>query len=289
VVAWGAITMRRILVTGANKGIGRAIVEAILDEHADTFVYLGARDPARGRSARQEIVDEHAAWAERIEVLPLDVASDDSVVAARAQTTSLDAIVNNAGIGGGERATVLNVNVEGVRRVCEAFIDLLPDGGRIVNITSASGPMFVSTCTPERQRFFQDANVTLAQLRSFIDECSRLRDEDFAARGLADGNAYGLSKACANLYTLILARTHPRLRINACTPGYIETDMTRPHANTTGRSPAEMGMKPPSAGARAPMHLLFGDIEGTGHYYGSDAVRSPLDRYRAPGSAPHRD
>ena len=40
--------MRRILVTGANKGIGLALVEAILAQHADTFVYLGARDAGRG-------------------------------------------------------------------------------------------------------------------------------------------------------------------------------------------------------------------------------------------------
>ena len=43
--------MRRIVVTGANKGIGLAIVEAILTEHADTFVYLGSRDEGRGRAA----------------------------------------------------------------------------------------------------------------------------------------------------------------------------------------------------------------------------------------------
>ena len=58
-LAWGAITMRRILVTGANKGIGLAIVQAILLEKDDAFVYLGARDPDRGRSARQGLVDEH--------------------------------------------------------------------------------------------------------------------------------------------------------------------------------------------------------------------------------------
>jgi hypothetical protein len=46
-------------------------------------------------------------------------------------------------------------------------------------------------------------------------------------------------------------------------------------------------MKPPSAGARAPMHHLFGTLEGNGRYYGSDAERSPLDRYRSPGTAPY--
>ena len=35
-------------------------------------------------------------------------------------------------------------------------------------------------------------------------------------------------------------------------------------------------------GARAPLHLLLGNV-GSGWYYGSDAVRSPLDRYRGPG------
>ncbi len=46
-------------------------------------------------------------------------------------------------------------------------------------------------------------------------------------------------------------------------------------------------MKPPAQGARAPMHLLFGELEGNGRYYGSDAQRSPLDRYRSPGSPPY--
>ena len=34
------------------------------------------------------------------------------------------------------------------------------------------------------------------------------------------------------------------------------------------------------------MFLLFDELEGSGGYYGSDAVRSPLDQYRAPGSPP---
>jgi carbonyl reductase 1 len=35
------------------------------------------------------------------------------------------------------------------------------------------------------------------------------------------------------------------------------------------------------------MHLLFDELEGNGRCYGSDAKRSPLDRYRAPGSPPY--
>jgi NAD(P)-dependent dehydrogenase (short-subunit alcohol dehydrogenase family) len=291
--------MRRILVTGANKGIGLAIVTAILDEHDDTFVFLGSRDAGRGHAAREGLVAAHPGWADRLEALELDVTSEASVsaaarrVAARSpgETTPLYAVVNNAGIGldGSDPRAVLEVNTLGVRWVCEAFLPLLrPSDGRIVNITSASGPSFVRTCSRPRQRLFGDPQVTWQQLAALIDEYTSLDGaEAFAAAGLGDGDPYGFSKACTNAYTVLLAREHPNLRINACTPGFIETDLTRPYAESAGKAPKDMGMKPPAAGARAPMFLLFGEPDGNGRYYGSDAQRSPLDRYRAPGSEPY--
>jgi len=174
-----------------------------------------------------------------------------------------------------------------VRRVCEAFVPSIePQGGRIVNVTSASGPTFVASCSPERQRFFTDEHVAWPSLQAFIDECLSLSGDKaaFAAKGLGDGSPYGLSKACANSYTMLLARERPSLRVNACTPGFIETDMTRHFAESSGKSPAALGMKTPADGARSTMHLLFGSLQGNGRFYGSDAKRSPLDRYRAPGS-----
>ena len=93
--------MRRVLVTGANKGIGLAIVEAILNEHTDTFVYLGSRDRARGDEARAKLGDR----ASRVEVIALDVASNASAQAAAKKVERLYAIVNNAGIGSGRRSS----------------------------------------------------------------------------------------------------------------------------------------------------------------------------------------
>jgi NAD(P)-dependent dehydrogenase (short-subunit alcohol dehydrogenase family) len=124
--------------------------------------------------------------------------------------------------------------------------------------------------------FFLDPRTDWQALDRLMNEC--------AARGLGDGDAYGLSKACANTYTQNLALEHPALRINACTPGFIETDMTRRYVEESGKSPAELGLKAPSEGARAALFLLFGEPAGNGRYYGSDAKRSPLDRYRSPGS-----
>ena len=163
----------------------------------------------------------------------------------------------------------------GLRRVTEAFWPLLePAGGRVVNVTSAAGPSFVSSADEETRRLLTDPHVTWAALARYL--------EGAQASG---SDAYGLSKAVANAYTVLFAREHPELRVNACTPGFIETDMAR--AFTAGKSREEierLGMKPPEAGAVSTMYLLFGDPPGNGRYYGSDAQRSPLDRYRSPGS-----
>lgn len=289
-------------MTGANKGIGLAIATAILSEHDDTFVLLGARDRGRGDAARQGLLAAHPDWARRLEVLELDVSSDASVGRAatwvgsrfEGEPTPLYGLVNNAGVGAASRSLsdVLDVNTLGVRRVCEAFIALLePRRGRIVNVTSAAGPSFVATCSAERQKLFVDPAIDWPRLAEFLAECRAITGgrAEFLARGLGDGDSYGLSKACANSYTLLLAREHPSLRINACTPGFIETDMTRGYVTSRKKTAEELGMKPPAAGARAPMFLLFGELDGNGRYYGSDAQRSPLDRYRSPGTEPYRD
>ncbi len=291
--------MRRILVTGANKGIGLALVAKILEHEADTYVLLGSRNKARGEEALRGLVEAHADWAPRVEVLEIDVSKDASVASAAEQVAAkfgresapLYGVVNNAGIGLGSMSLkeVLEVNTYGIHRVCEAFMPLVePKGGRIVNQTSASGPMFVAKCDAEMQALFTNPELEWSQLAALMEDCLALEGaEAFAAKGLADGAPYGLSKACGNAYTLLLAREHPSLKVNACTPGFIETDLTRVYAESSGRSPAEMGMKQADEGCDAALHLLFGEPLGSGHYYGSDAKRSPLDRYRAPGSAPY--
>lgn len=266
--------MRRILVTGGNKGIGLAIVEAILAEHTDTFVYLGSRDAERGRAAAAALPQD------RVEVLSLDVTSEASVAAVRGQIQELYALVNNAGVGyGSSFDAVMQTNILGLQRVCAALVPRVVPGGRVVNVTSAAGPSYVADCPPEQRELLLDPELAWPELHAFIQE--RLR----TAASSDGADAYGLSKACANAYTVLLAREHPELQVNACTPGFIETDLTR--AFSEGKSAAELGMKTPAEGARSTLHLLFAALEGNGRYYGSDSKRSPLDRYRAPGSPEH--
>jgi carbonyl reductase 1 len=285
----------QVVITGANKGVGLATVRAMLGR-PDTFVWLGSRSPERGDAARRSLLQDQPAWSDRLRTLTIDVSEQDSVCSA-ARTVSaelgserLHGLVNNAGIGLGteDMAAVLNVNTLGPKRVFEHFLPLLDPHGRVVNVSSASGPNFVASCSPEVQSLLTDPGVTWASIDALLRRALDLHGAggDFRAAGLGDGSAYGLSKAALNALTIVLARTHRSLKINACTPGFIETDLTRPYADQSGMSPEQMGMKPPSEGTRAAMHLLFEDVVGSGWYFGSDAQRSPLDRYRSPGDPP---
>lgn len=290
--------MRHILVTGGNKGIGLAICQAILEHDEHTRVILGSRDSERGEAAINRLLEVQGGWRERLMLLPLDVSDDLSVQAAvQAVAASINdgaatlyGIVNNAGIGFGskEPGPVLEVNVRGIHRVCQAFLPLLdPTEGRVVNITSAAGPRFVSECQPGLRQFLTDPAIEWPRLDAFMADHIDPENGTLTGDGLDNSDAYGFSKACANTYTLNLARENPHLAINACTPGWIDTDLTHSHAVASGKTPEELGMKPPSEGTRSALHLLFAPLAGNGWYYGSDAVRSPIDAYRGPGDPPY--
>ena len=124
------ITDRTVLVTGANRGMGRALVDEALRRGARR-VYAGTRGPLAHRD-------------ERVTPLTLDVTMSDQIRAAAAAVDSLDVLVNNAGIALyedlGDRALIewhLAVNLFGPYEVTQAFLPLLVrSGGAIVNNTS---------------------------------------------------------------------------------------------------------------------------------------------------------
>ena len=174
--------------------------------------------------------------------------------------------------------------------------------GRIVQVSSGAAPMFVRTCNQEIQDFFVNSNVTWPEIEATIITQFLKISEDasldatekaaaLAAIGLSEGGmgAYGLSKACVNAYTLELSKRFPTLLVNSCSPGFIETDLTRPWADKSGKKPEEMGMLPVEKGTIAPNYLMMGDLEGdiegyeSGRYYGSDGKRSPFHKSRNPG------
>jgi NAD(P)-dependent dehydrogenase (short-subunit alcohol dehydrogenase family) len=126
------IADKAVLVTGANRGIGQALVEEALRRGAKR-VYAGTRHPLAHPDGR-------------VTPLTLDVTSAAQIRAAAGGVESLDVLINNAGIALyddlTDRAALeqsLAVNLFGTYGVTQAFLPLLTDSrGAIVNNVSTS-------------------------------------------------------------------------------------------------------------------------------------------------------
>ena len=124
------IANKAVLITGANRGIGRALVEETLTRGAKR-VYAGTREPLTHPDPR-------------VTPVTVDVTSSAQIQAAVDRVESLDILINNAGIALyddlSDRATLerhLAVNLFGTYGVTRAFLPLLTRSrGAIVNNVS---------------------------------------------------------------------------------------------------------------------------------------------------------
>jgi NAD(P)-dependent dehydrogenase (short-subunit alcohol dehydrogenase family) len=130
------------LVTGANRGIGKSIVEALLAAGASK-VYAAVRDP---QSAEALVT----ASGGRVVALPLDIRNDQQVREAARLASDVQIVVNNAGVlkaAGPLDASAfealdfeIDVNVKGLLRVAQAFVPVLKanGGGALVQLNSVA-------------------------------------------------------------------------------------------------------------------------------------------------------
>jgi NAD(P)-dependent dehydrogenase (short-subunit alcohol dehydrogenase family) len=131
------IADKTVLITGANRGIGRALVEEALSRGAKR-VYAGTRQPLAHPDGR-------------VTPLTLDITDEEQIQTAVGQVQSLDVLVNNAGVALfnelSDRVALeqhLAVNLFGPYAVTQAFLPLLTRSrGAIVNNLSmnALAPM----------------------------------------------------------------------------------------------------------------------------------------------------
>ncbi|RKH11599.1 SDR family NAD(P)-dependent oxidoreductase [Corallococcus sp. CA053C] len=186
-------------ITGSNKGLGYETARRLIE--LGHTVLIGARDPARGRTA-----------AERLgaRFVPIDVTNDESVARAAADITAheghLDVLINNAGISGShlpaeqltgpDAVEVLNTNVASIVRVTHAFLPLLRRSKHpaVINVSSGMGS-FALTHDPDR-----------VESKPILP-------------------LYTASKAAVTMLTTQYARALPGIRVNAVDPGYTATDL----------------------------------------------------------------
>ena len=186
---------RVAFVTGASRGIGEAIARRFAAEGAR--VVLAARD----EGAIGSIAAELAAGGAEALAVPCDVTDAgsvrDAVGGAVGAFGRVDVLVNNAGLGGAtplEDAdesrwdAILETNLTAVFRVTRAAVPHVPNGGRVINLSSVLGRFGVA---------------------------------GHAAYCASKHGVIGLTRALA----LELAPRH--ITVNAICPGWVETEMAR--------------------------------------------------------------
>jgi NAD(P)-dependent dehydrogenase (short-subunit alcohol dehydrogenase family) len=170
------------LVTGANRGIGRAIAEALLDRGAKK-VYVTARDP----NALQTFTER---YGERVAPLQLDVTKADQVAAVAKEAADVGLLFNNAGVAEATELTgdasleqarhEMEVNYFAPLTLLQRFAQgLVSRGGAVVNVSSIAG----LTNFP----FFPTYSASKAAIHSLTGSRALLASQGVAVFGVYPG------------------------------------------------------------------------------------------------------
>jgi len=185
------MSTRTALVTGASRGLGRALTTALADR--SWRVVIDGRDAARLSATVAEIEQR-----ERLVALPGDVADPRHRAAlAEAVGPRLDLLVNNAS----------DLGPSPLPRLA----DLDPDEFLRVLAVNTVAPLAVLQAVLPALRA---AHGTVIDISS-----------DAAVEAYAGWGGYGASKAALDQVTAVLAVEHPELRVLAVDPGDMATDM----------------------------------------------------------------
>lgn len=126
-----------VFVTGTNRGIGKAIVEALLKQKVKK-IYAGARKP-------EDLPDFKD---ERVVPVKLDITNDAQIKQAVAKAQDVNLLINNAGVAShtslldvtDNLMLDMNVNYVGTVNMVRAFLPVLTkNGGAIANVISVVG------------------------------------------------------------------------------------------------------------------------------------------------------
>lgn len=157
----------------------------------------------------------------------------------------------------------LACNYYGSLEATQEFLQVIKPTGRLVNVSSMAGQL-KSYPDAIRSRFLNAKSVD--QITGLMEDFkSAVKAGNEKEQGWPSA-AYAVSKAGLTGVTRVIAREEhnggEKRLINACCPGYVDTDMTK-----------HRGYKTPDQGAQTPVMLAIGEIEGkTGEYWQNEKV-----------------
>uniref|UniRef100_A0A914BVB9 carbonyl reductase (NADPH) n=1 Tax=Acrobeloides nanus TaxID=290746 RepID=A0A914BVB9_9BILA len=241
------MTGKIYVVTGANKGIGYAIVRGLGQKLSGDIIYLAARNISLGEEALKKVKSElDGKLNSDIRFHQLDITDESScknfAEYIKKEHGGLDILINNAGFAFNMDATepcdqqadvTIGINYYGTKLVTSILLPLIRSGGRIVNVCSKAGIMKDLYSDSWTQRFMNDV-YTESDIDNFVETYKKLAKEDASGKGhkRKEGgfieSAYRVSKAAEIAYSVYLARIlkDRKIIVNGCCPGFVDTDMS---------------------------------------------------------------
>lgn len=184
---------RTVVVTGGGRGIGRAIALAFAEPGAHLVI------TSRTESQLQQTAADITAKGAQATAIPMDVSDEASVAhgfgTLHGVIRNVNVLINNAGVGGGEVVQgsdvarwkqTLDTNLFGMYLVTRQILPLMPEGGRVVNLSSVLG---------------------------------RFGVPGYTAYCASKHGVIGFTRALA------LEVAKRKITVNAIAPGWVETDM----------------------------------------------------------------
>ncbi|CAG8749079.1 22226_t:CDS:2 [Cetraspora pellucida] len=258
------------LVTGGNKGIGYAIVRNLALNYANSSpsqpltILLTARNPTLGQNSADKLRDElkpnilvDDGGNVDLKFLKLDLVDEQSIKDVKEVIEKdyggLDVLINNAAIAFKGNAFDVNVvrttfatNFYGTLNVCNILYPLIRPNGRIINISSRAGRSSNLSSTLKQEFSKEDLDIEglTKLLKRFEDAVER---DKYLEEGWPR-QAYGVSKIGVTTMSRILGRRADKegnnIKVFACCPGWVKTDMAGDKASLT-----------PDQGAETPVFL----------------------------------
>ena len=233
-------TRKVALVTGANQGLGLALVRGLCRALGkESIVYLAARDTGRGEAACALLQREGLTP----EFIQLDVTDAASVSEAAgkidARHGGIDIVIQNAAARitkdepqADQVAGFVETNNHGTLRVIEAFVPQLRDNSRFIVVASSFGSL--RNLDPRLHSKFDAPGLTLQDIERAMDEfATATRDGTAQQEGWPDWINIP-SKIGQVASVRVLARDkaeefrHRGILVNAACPGLIDTEASRP-------------------------------------------------------------
>jgi len=287
--------MIKVLITGANKGIGFSIIDALASaKHPTTnkgyHFILGSRDMQRGMDALNKLRLTHP--ESQITLSKVDMLDRENLMDCASiikdEFGEIDILINNAGVNFAHLPfskenfkKEMDTNFNNARFFTEHLLskDLIAEKGKIINTASELGKFFfIKERTPslyaqlsEFKKWSEDELTTWANRyeKEFVDP---------STRGLWQEDVYMATKMFLIMWTWIVASSNKKvvsssIQCYSFSPGYCQTDIAFPMIEK-GASPPK---KSPETGAKTAVRLIEMPFEIMPEYQGGFFYEEKLD------------